>query len=160
MPFNTASRDLAFLLHDVGRLLRTRADQAVSDLGMTRAQWAVLARVEKCQGLKQSELADILDLQPISLTRLIDRLCDSGLMERRSDASDRRAKRLFLTPAAQPVLERLSAVGEHIMEEVLAGTDPAAIAQARAQLTIMKDNLRAAIQNGPAPDKDLEQRYG
>ena len=64
---------------------------------MTRAQWAVLFRLERNEGLKQSELAEMLDIQPITLTRLIDRLCDNGLIERRSDPNDRRAKRLFLT---------------------------------------------------------------
>ena len=66
---------------------------------MTRAQWAVLARLESNEGLKQSELAEMLDLQPITLTRLVDRLCANGLIERRADPNDRRAKRLYLTPA-------------------------------------------------------------
>ena len=100
-------RDIAFLINDVGRLLRTYADQKARRFGMTRAQWAVLARLERFEGLKQAELADMLDLQPITLTRLIDRLSDSGLIERRADPDDRRAKRLFLTPAAQPLMDRL-----------------------------------------------------
>src|SRR3974390_1319371 len=105
MQTNPVEREIGFLINDVARLLRTHADQKASQFGMTRAQWAVLVRIERCQGLKQSELAEILDLQPITLTRLIDRLCDSGLIERRADPADRRAKRLFLTPAARPVLD-------------------------------------------------------
>ena len=105
MPRMLLEREVAFNINDVARLLKTYADQRARDFGMTRAQWAVLARVERSEGLKQCELADTLDLQPITLTRLIDRLCDGGLIERRSDPDDRRAKRLYLTPAARPVLD-------------------------------------------------------
>ena len=82
---------------------------------MTRAQWAVLVRLDRSEGLNQSELAEMLDLQPITLTRLLDKLCDSGLIERRPDPDDRRAKRLFLTAAARPLLEQLSVLGEETM---------------------------------------------
>src|SRR6266849_1289721 len=104
-------REVAFNINDVARLLKTYADQRARDYGMTRAQWAVLARVERAEGLKQIELADTLDIQPITLTRLIDRLCDNGLLERRSDPDDRRAKRLFLTPTARPALDGLARIG-------------------------------------------------
>src|SRR5258708_3584900 len=120
-------REVAFNINDVARLLKTYADQRARDLGMTRAQWAVLARVERSEGLKQCELADTLDLQPITLTRLIDRLCDGGLIERRSDPDDRRAKRLYLTPAARPVLDGLTRLGQDIMATVLAGIEAAAV---------------------------------
>src|SRR5438105_1447141 len=98
-------RDLAFTLNDVARLLRTHADQKAAQFGMTRAKWAVLARLDRFEGLKQTELAEMLDLQPISLTRLLDGLCGNGLIERRADPTDRRAKRLYLTAAARPLLE-------------------------------------------------------
>ena len=100
----TKKREFAFTINDVARLLRTLADQRAAKFGMTRAQWAVLFRLDRTQGLKQCELAEILDLQPITLTRQLDRLCDSGLIERRPDPDDRRVKRLYLTPAAAPVL--------------------------------------------------------
>src|SRR5207245_2784140 len=99
------SRELAFAINDVARLLRTYADHAASRYGMTRAKWAVLARLDRFEGLKQAELAEMLDLQPITLTRLLDGLAENGLIERRPDPGDRRAKRLFLTPAARPLLE-------------------------------------------------------
>src|ERR1700739_3111911 len=95
VPKATIERELAFNINDVARLLKTYADQRARDLGMTRAQWALLARIEKAEGMKQCELADTLDLQPITLTRLIDRLCDGGLIERRSDPEDRRAQSLY-----------------------------------------------------------------
>src|SRR5260370_25715086 len=91
MPTRPPRRELAFLIHDVARLIRTHADQVVRELGMTRAQWAVLARLEYAEGLKQSELAESLDLQPITLTRLVDRLCANGLTDARPDPSDPRA---------------------------------------------------------------------
>src|SRR4029079_18377205 len=75
-------RELALTLVDTARLLRTYADFKAAQFGITRAQWAVLARLDRWEGLKQSELAEILDLQPITLTRLLDRLCDNGLIER------------------------------------------------------------------------------
>src|ERR1700730_16237183 len=99
------NREFAFILNDVARLLRTYADYKAAQFGMTRAQWAVLVRLDRFEGLNQSELAHMLDLQPITLTRLLDKLCDSGLIERRPDPADRRAKRLFLTPAARPDLD-------------------------------------------------------
>ena len=89
MPHRSKNRKLLFLISDVGRLLRTRADQMARLHGMTRAQWAVLLRLERMEGLMQSDLAYELDIQPITLTRLVDRLCDSGLIERRADPRDR-----------------------------------------------------------------------
>src|SRR5438132_8854257 len=116
-------REFAFLVNDVGRLLRTYADQQARQFGMTRAQWAVLARLEYAEGLKQSELAELLDLQPITLTRLVDRLCANGLIERRADPSDRRAKRLYLTTQAHPLMNQLADRGENLLATVLAGLD-------------------------------------
>src|SRR4029077_15999262 len=127
VPKMPVEREIAFNISDVARLLRTYADQRAREFGTTRAQWAVLARVEHTEGLKQCELADTLDLQPITLTRLIDRLCDGGLIERRSDPEHRRPKRVYLTPAARPVLDGLTGLGQDIMATVLAGIEPAAV---------------------------------
>jgi MarR family transcriptional regulator for hemolysin len=138
-------RELAFLLYDVARLLRTLADQRVRALDMTRAQWAVLAELERGEGRKQSELAETLEIKPITLTRLVDRLCASGLVERRADPDDRRAKRLYLLPAARPLVERLSELGEGLMAEVLAGLDQPDIDRMRQQLNVTKENLRNAL---------------
>src|SRR5499427_10435746 len=127
MPRN--NRELAFAINDVARLLRTFADHEASAFGMTRAKWAVLARLDRFEGLKQTELAEMLDLQPITLTRLLDGLAENGLIERRSDPNDRRAKRLYLTAAARPLLERLTDLGEDLMAEALAGLDRADVAK-------------------------------
>jgi MarR family transcriptional regulator for hemolysin len=127
---------------------------------MTRAQWAVLSRLERSQGLKQAELAEALDLQPITLTRLIDRLCASGLVERRADPLDRRAKRLFLTPAARPVMERLAQLGEAMMTEALQGIDDAALAQMLKRLTLVMDNLRAGAPDAALDKTEAERAHG
>lgn len=145
MPEPLSRREFAFALNDVARLLRICADHKAGQFGMSRAQWAVLARLERAEGLKQSELADMLDLQPITLTRLIDRLCDAGLVERRGDPDDRRAKRLFLTPAAQPVMDRLHILGEELMGQALEGLEPEETALIISKLNLIKDNLRRAI---------------
>jgi MarR family transcriptional regulator for hemolysin len=141
-------------------MLRTYADYRGAQFGVTRAQWAVLARLDRFEGLKQSELAEMLDLQPITLTRLLDRLCESGLIERRSDPNDRRAKRLFLTAAARPMLELLGAIGEDMMETALAGVSREAVEQIVAQLAVVKENLRQAIQQRPPAGTAGERRYG
>ena len=156
----TLEREFAFLLNDVARLLRTLADQKARQFGMTRAQWAVLFRLERNEGLKQSELADILDIQPITLTRLIDRLCDNGLIERRSDPNDRRAKRLFLTPAARPVLEKFNVLTTDMMAYVLAGIDGPVVGQLVDHLAHIKDNLRDAIATRASNStSDNEERF-
>jgi MarR family transcriptional regulator for hemolysin len=159
------NRELAFAINDVARLLKTYADQAAGRFGMTRAKWAVLARLDRFEGLKQTDLADMLDLQPISLTRLLDGLADNGLIERRPDPDDRRAKRLYLTPAARPLLEQLTSLGEDLMETALAGLDRTDIEALLSGLGIIKENLRHAVQRRHAEketDKatDLESNYG
>ncbi len=147
----TPNREFAFTLNDVARLLRTYADHRASAFGITRAQWAVMARLDRQEGLKQSELAEILDLQPITLTRLLDRLGHSGLIERRPDPHDRRVKRLFLTPAARPLLERLGGLAEELMSTVLAGIDRPTVKLMLANLSLAKENLRQAIARKPVP---------
>jgi MarR family transcriptional regulator, transcriptional regulator for hemolysin len=154
------NREFAFSLNDVARMLRTYADHKAAQFGITRAQWVVLVRLDRSEGLKQSELADVLDLQPISLTRLLDRLCESGLIERRPDPVDRRAKRLFLTAAAHPLLEKLGDLGEELMATALAGVERDSVERMVAQLSIVKENLRQAIAQRPAPDAAGERRYG
>jgi MarR family transcriptional regulator for hemolysin len=142
MPPN---REFAFTIMDVARLLKTLADQRARQFGMTRAQWGVLVRLDRSEGLKQSELAEILDLQPISLTRLLDRLAQNGLIERRPDPNDRRANRLFLTPAARPLLEKLSELSNDLMATVLEGVPVKSVERMLTDLDTVKDNLRRAI---------------
>src|ERR1700728_3990668 len=150
MPQASKNREFAFILNDVARLLRTYADHKAAQFGMTRAQWAVLVRIDRSEGLNQSELAEVLDLQPITLTRLLDKLCDSGLIERRPDPTDRRAKRLYLKAAARPLLERLGALREETMADTLAGVEGGSIQQMVSELAHVKENLRRLIQQRDA----------
>ncbi len=145
MSSRSPSREIAVGIFDVARMLRTYADQRARQFGISRAQWTVLGRLDRSEGLKQSELAELLDLQPISLTRLLDRLAKNGLIERRPDPNDRRANRLYLTPAARPLLEQLALLGEDVMQIVLQDIDEVAHEQLLRDLTMMKSNLRAAI---------------
>ena len=154
------NREFAFMLNDVARMLRTFADHKAAQFGITRAQWVVLARLDRSEGLKQSELAEILDLQPISLTRLLDKLCESDLIERRADPIDRRAKRLFLTPAARPLLEKLGDLGEELMGTALSGVDRESVQHMIEKLGLVRENLRQAIQQRTAGDAEGVRRYG
>lgn len=151
MPQFPVTREIGVQLIDVARLLRTYADQLARQFGVSRAQWTVLMRLDRFEGLKQSELADALDLQPISLTRLLDRLAQNGLIERRPDPNDRRANRLYLTPAARPLLEQLGTLGTGMMNEVLEGIDDPSRERLLHDLETIKDKLRTAIaRNGTA----------
>jgi MarR family transcriptional regulator for hemolysin len=147
MPFSPA-RELGFALNDAARLLRTYSDQRARELNMTRAQWAVLVRLQRQQGVKQSELADALDLAPITLARLIDKLCASGLVERRDDEADRRANRLFLTEKATPTLDSLGHLGDAMMGKALAGLDERQIALLTEGLRRIKANIKTELNSG------------
>lgn len=153
------NREFGFSINDVARMIRTYADQKARQFGITRAQWVVLVRLDRFEGLKQSELADMLDLQPITLTRLLDRLSASGLIERRADPNDRRANRLYLTPAARPLLEQLAELGEELMTTALAGVDRDSIERMVAQLATVKENLRQAIAQRETATLAGAQRY-
>ena len=99
-------RDLLFLLHDVARLLRVEADKRARAHDMTRAQWGILIWLERQPGISQKELSELLEVEPITVARLIDRLEARGMVERRPDPKDRRIWRLHLKPDAYPMLER------------------------------------------------------
>src|SRR2546429_8591079 len=96
--------DLLILLYDVARQMRTRADQRARTRGMTRAQWVILAHLERQPGLSQNELAAIVEVEPITIGRLVDRLESRGLLERRSDPKDRRGLWGRLMAGAGPPL--------------------------------------------------------
>jgi MarR family transcriptional regulator for hemolysin len=153
MPAQPMNREFAFTIMDVARMIKTYADQRGRQFGISRAQWAVLVRIDRSEGLKQSELAEILDLQPISLTRLLDRLADNKLIERRADPSYRPANRLFLTPAARPLLGQLADLGEDMMATVLDGLDAKTVERTLRDLEHVRENLRAAINRSPSPQE-------
>ena len=148
-----------FTLGEVFRLVRAYADKQAAHHGITRAQWAVLAKVERSEGMKQSELAELMEMQPITLTRLIDKLCDNGWIERRGDESDRRVNRLYLKKAARPLLGKLAGLRSELTATALQGISPQDAHRMLAQLETIKDNVRNAIQI-TEQEQAKEQRYG
>ncbi len=136
-------RDLLFLLHDVARLLRVDADKRARAHGMTRAQWAILIWLERQPGLSQKELAELLEVEPISVARLIDRLEARGMVERRPDPRDRRIWRLHLSPPAYPVLREIDGQRAEITRMLAAGIDRSTLADMTEALVTMKATLTA-----------------
>lgn len=143
MPLQTHPT-LGFLLHDTARLLRKRFEQRARHLGLTRSQWQVLALLANHEGIHQSGLAELLDLEPITLARLLDKLEPLGLIERRPHPTDRRIRLLYLTEAVHPLLEAMRALGEVTRAEALEGVSQADRDALVRVLTTMKSNLVAA----------------
>src|SRR5690349_25008800 len=114
-------------------------------MGVTRAQWKVLFRLERQPGLRQIELADMLDIEPITLSRIIDRLEEAGHVERVADPADRRAWRLQVTEAAQPLVEKLRAVGDELIAEAFSGISSNEIEKARQVLASVRENLGRSV---------------
>lgn len=162
MP-HTANPDFLFAVFETQRLLRLYADKQAQRHGLTKAQWAVLAKLERTEGLKQTEIADLMDMAPITLTRLIDKLCEQDLIERRSDPNDRRINRLYLTAAARPLMAILATLRGEITRTATNGLAEADLARLVAHLEIVKDNIRDALQGataGKPPMRVKEENYG
>jgi MarR family transcriptional regulator, transcriptional regulator for hemolysin len=157
MTTDDPNRTLGFVLHDVARLLRTRFEQKARDLGLTRSQWQVLAHIMRHEGLNQAALAEILELEPITLGRIVDRLEALGLAERRAHPNDRRMWTLHLTGKARPLLEKMKLVGAETREEALSGIAPAAREALMETLLQIRGNLSArlgtASSEKPAPSR-------
>jgi len=149
-----------FTLAELHRLLRAFADKEAARFGITRAQWAVLAKVERSEGMKQTELAELLEMQPITLTRLIDKLCDAGWIERRGDTADRRVNRLYLRKAGRALLGKMSGLKSELTATALEGINPADAHRLLTQLEQIKENVRNAVQNTNGDQLRKEQRYG
>jgi DNA-binding MarR family transcriptional regulator len=135
------SDSLAVLITDSARLLRRRFDSRARSLGVSRAQWQVLFVLSRTEGINQAGLAEALDVETITVGRMVDRLADAGLVERRADPADRRAWRLHLTAPAHPILAELRVVADQVMAETLAGID----AEDQAQLAALLGRVRANL---------------
>src|SRR6202789_2153502 len=144
MSRGSVDMNFLFTLGELQRMMRLYADKQAARYGITRAQWAVLAKVERTEGLKQSELAEQMEMQPITLTRLIDRLCDNGWIERRSDDSDRRVNRLYLRKAAKPLLGKLSGLRSELTATALVGISSSDANRLLAPPVTLKANDRNA----------------
>jgi DNA-binding MarR family transcriptional regulator len=134
---------LGFLISDLARLMRRRFDERARAIGVTRPQWRTLTLLSRHEGINQGGLAEMLEVEPITLCRMIDRLEEAGLVERRRDPADRRAWRIFLTDAAKPVLQQLRALADDMYETVLAGVSSGERGELTRLLTIIRTNLSA-----------------
>ena len=134
-------RDLLFLLHDVARLVRVDADKRARAHGMTRAQWSILIWLERQPGIAQKELSELLEVEPISVARLIDRLEGRGMVERRPDPRDRRIWRLHLRPPAHAILREINLQRTDMTSIITAGVAPKTIDTMTEALLRMKITL-------------------
>ena len=141
-------RQLIAQLVESSRLLRNYIDHRAKGRGTTRAQWIVLFRLRQQEGLSQVDLADVLELQPISLVRLLDRLVEHGLLQRRPDPKDRRANRLFLTRAGRQLVDDLDSLRDAIATDVLEDIPDAAIETSLETLQDIKDRIKGLGERG------------
>lgn len=131
----------AFLMADAARLFRKAFNARARELGLTGQQWRVLVVIRRNPGIRQSVAADMLEVEPITLSRMVDRLSDAGMVERRADPGDRRAWSLFLTAAAEPLMDRMRAMAEELTGNALDGFSAAE----RSQLTRLVERYRANL---------------
>jgi MarR family transcriptional regulator, transcriptional regulator for hemolysin len=135
---------LPFEIGETAHALRKAFDRRAVGLGVTRAQWKVLFKLTRYPGMRQIELADMLDIEPITLSRIIDRLEESTLVERVADPADRRAWRLHVTVKAQPLVEKLRALAAEMTANAFAGIDPKDIEITRQVLARVRENASRA----------------
>lgn len=146
-------RQLVAQLIETSRLLRNHIDQRAKERGTTRAQWIVLFRLRQQEGLTQVDLADVLELQPISLVRLLDRLVDHKLLERKPDPKDRRANRLFLTPKGRKLVDDLDSLRDAIAVDVLRDIPESTVESTLNALVEMKERIKT----GPEIPAEADQ---
>jgi DNA-binding MarR family transcriptional regulator len=137
------STNLGFLIADVSRLLRRDFDRRVRALGLTQVQWRAIAHLQRTDGIRQSALAERLEVAPITLGRLVDRLEASGWVSRKSDPVDRRVSLLFLTPKAGPILDGMRAHAKDALRDALSGVPQRMRKELVKALERMKENLSA-----------------
>ena len=145
-------KHLGFHIHDVARLMRHNFNRRVQSLGLglTLAQCRVIVHLARQEGMQQVKLAELLDIQPITLARLLDKLEASGLIERRRDPADRRAFCIYLSPQGRPVLERIREQGTRVRADACAGLDEAQMKKFLQVLQRIENNLLTAAEQLPA----------
>ncbi|MEW4466920.1 MarR family transcriptional regulator [Parasphingorhabdus sp. JC815] len=146
------SDSIGFLIGDISRLIRRTFDKRAKAIGVTRAQWRVLTWLQRHVGINQSTLADMLELETMTVCRMVDRLQSADLVERRADVDDRRAWRLFLTPKGVALTEQLTPVGEQLLQEAmidLADTE-------KDQFLHLLERVRSNLQS--IDDADLQEK--
>ena len=136
------------LVTDVTRLMRKHFDRRAVRFNLTRAQWRALKRLHRGEGMRQNELAEQLEMEPIAIGRVIDRLQKAGFVERRADPADRRAWRLYLTPRAHGVVDDMELISSELFPKAQRGIPAADMKAMMGMLTRMKDNLNALDESG------------
>ena len=139
----TQDSTFAYLMQDVTRQMRTVFDRRATRFALTRAQWRALKTIRRNEGLSQTELADFLDMQPIPVGRVVDRLEKTGYIERRADPGDRRRWRLHLTAKAHAVVDEMEVIAAGLRNEALQGIDTADFDTLLRVLGQIKNNLVA-----------------
>ena len=147
---------LPFEIAETAHAMRKAFDRRAATLGVTRAQWKVLFRLNRTPGLRQVELADILDVEPITACRIIDRLEEAGFVERLRDPTDRRAWRLQVTAKAEPLIAKLKKIAAELTDQAFAGLPAEELEQMRQRLQHIRENLSAAA-NEPKTDRAANQ---
>ena len=148
MNYREPPENVGFIIGDVSRMLRTVYDRRVEPLGLTRAQWRVLARISRNEGCTQTELAAELEIEKPTLGRLIDRLQANDWVERRADKNDARTKRVFLTSRAQPVLKKMYSLADDVLDAAFSGLTRDQADQLLQSLLHVKLNLSELLING------------
>jgi MarR family transcriptional regulator, transcriptional regulator for hemolysin len=138
-----SDNSLFYMLHDATRQIRKHFDRRATRLELTRAQWRALKATSRQEGLSQTELAEQLDMEPIPVGRVIDRLEKTGFIERRADPTDRRRWRLYLTPKAHAVVGEMEVIAGELREDAFRGIARADLDNLLRTLAHMKENLAA-----------------
>src|SRR4249919_1192377 len=141
MNMNVDKSAFGYTVADITRLFRRVFDRRSAHLELTRAQWRALSRIERLEGLSQSELAEELEMEAIAIGRVIDRLESAGFIERRADPTDRRCWRLYLLPKSDEVMRKMKRLSSALSEDVLGAIDPADFATTMRVLAQIKDTL-------------------
>jgi DNA-binding MarR family transcriptional regulator len=137
-------KELAWEIGETSRMMRRYYDRRASALGVTTAQWRLLLRLYREPGLKQVELAERMDVEPITACRIVDRLEEAGLVERQRDPDDRRAWRLVVTEKAEPIMTRLRTLAEEMSGEAFAGMSVEDVEAMRGKLSRIRENVNRA----------------
>jgi MarR family transcriptional regulator, transcriptional regulator for hemolysin len=144
-------RDMIGAIVTLARLIRTEADKRARGHGMTRAQWTILLNLERQPGLLQKELAELLEVEPITVARLVDRLEARGMVERRADPTDRRCWRLHLTDASRPLMSEIGGHLDELASIITEGLSPETLEVVAASLARMRDAIAAESKRTPVP---------
>jgi DNA-binding MarR family transcriptional regulator len=153
-------RAFGFLVHDVSRLIKRRFEHRARQMGLaiTRQQAAVILNIAGNEGVSQAEVATWLGIEPIALVRMLDKLHEEGLVDRRAHPTDRRVRTLWLTPAARPVVEQILAINEAIRREAFSGLPPRTCDALIDVLSQIKDKL--ALKEEVACDRSNDGSQG